>query len=220
MLLKKFKPITPSLRNCILLKNKNLRKSPLLKSEITGFNKLSGKNNLGQISVYHKGGGHKTNYRKINFFRNINSTGIVLSLEYDPFRNSNIASIFDKKASKYFYIIAPKNLSVGDVVKSSSTNIEPKLGHSLPISKIPAGTFLYNIAKNKKKRGEICRSAGTFATLIEITKHYSRIKLKSDAYLFIPNDAYANIGAVSNEKHFLTKKGKAGRNRWLNIRPT
>lgn len=220
MLLKKYKPVTPSLRNHINISNKSLNKVPILKSKIRGYKKSSGKNHLGQITVYHKGSGHKNKYRDINLVRNKNSTGIILSLEYDPFRNANIASVYDLETLDYYYITSPGNLKVGDVVKSSDEKISPRLGFSLPIANIPVGVLLHNIARKPNKRCEICRSAGTYATLLEKNNAYSRLKLRSGEVLFISNRAYATVGVVSNHLHALKKKGKAGRNRWLNIRPT
>jgi len=219
MKLQLVKPITPSQRNLIKVNYKTLKKEPLLKTYLKGFKNSSGRNNTGKITVRHKGGGHKRKYRKIDFYRNSDSTAIVTSIEYDPNRTAHIASIYDYLSDKYSYIIAPENLKIGDVVKSGS-NAEPKLGHSLPISKIPVGSLLYNISPKTNKPAQISRSAGTFSFLVEKNTKHGRIKLPSNEQRFLSVQCFASIGTVSNELHFLTTIGKAGRSRWLNKRPT
>ena len=218
-MLQKLKPTTPSQRNLIKINNKHLSRKPLLKSKTKGLKNSSGRNNTGRITSFHKGGGHKHNYRKIDFYRRQNSSGVVCSLEYDPNRTANIASIYDFIKKEYFYIIAPKNLTVGNIVKSGP-NAEINLGHSLPISKIPEGSLIYNISAKKNEPAKISRSAGTFSHLMEKTSTYCRIKLPSGEQRKISGKCYATIGIVSNELHSLTSINKAGRSRWLNKRPT
>lgn len=218
MELKIFKPKTPSLRNLIRLNTKNLTKKPYLKSNIKGLKNTSGKNFSGKITSYHKGGGHKKKYREINFKRFVNDTGIVISLEYDPYRSSTIAAIYSLIFYKYYYIIAPKNLSIGDII-SSGNNAKPKNGNSLPISKIPVGCLIHNISTKNNTKSTISRSAGTFSQLIEKTSKYCKIKLSSGESRTLPVNCFATIGIVSNEIHLLTTLGKAGRSRWLNKRP-
>lgn len=196
-----------------------LKKKPLLKQKIKGMINLAGRNNTGRITVYHKGGGHKRRYREINFNRIKNSVGIICSIEYDPNRNANIASVFDFNKNEFFYILAPKKLSIGDVVESGS-NAEPKLGNSLPIAEIPVGSFIHNISPKKFKPAQISRAAGTFSKLKEKTLSYAIIELSSGEQRFISPKCYATIGIVSNESAFLIKKRKAGQSRWLNQRPT
>lgn len=196
-----------------------LKKKPLLKKRIKGMINLAGRNNTGKITVYHKGGGHKRKYREINFNRVKNSAGIICSVEYDPNRKANIASVFDFNQNEFFYILAPKKLSVGDIVESGS-NAEPKLGNSLPIAEIPVGSFIHNISPKKSKPAQISRAAGTFSKLKEKTLSYAIIELSSGEQRFISPKCYATIGIVSNESAFLIKKRKAGQSRWLNKRPT
>lgn len=117
-------------KTLINLSKKKLNKIPLIKKMIQGQKNKAGKNDSGKITVYHKGGGHKKKYRKINFLRNEDSIGIITSLEYDPYRTAFIASVYDFLNSDYFYIVAPKNLTIGDIVKSGF-NAEIKVGHSL-----------------------------------------------------------------------------------------
>lgn len=216
---KKFKPTTPSLRGYIKLKKKNLSLKPLLKQYIKGKFKSSGKNNTGQITMYHKGGGHKNRYRVIDFFRNKDSIGVVTSLEYDPNRTAFIASIYSPNKKRYSYIIAPRNLKVGDIVKSGSIS-NFKLGHSLLLSSIPVGTYIHNISLIKDGKGIIARAAGQFALLIERNNSYCKLLLSNNKYIYVPSNCRASIGIISNGHHNLTTLGKAGRSRWLNKRPT
>jgi large subunit ribosomal protein L2 len=213
------KPTTPSRRQLIKINKNHLNNKPILKNKIIGKRKVTGKNNSGQTTVFHKGGGVKQRYRLINFNRTNNSTGIVCSIEHDPNRNAYIASVFDFLSSNFFYILAPKNLNVGDIVKSG-LEIEPSLGSSLPISEIPVGTSIYNVSPKVSKHAQLSRSAGTFSIIKEKTDTSALIELSSGEQRFISSKCFASIGEVSNELHFLTRLGKAGHSRWLNKRPT
>lgn len=216
---KKFKPTTPSLRNYVKLKKKNLNIKPLLKQHIKGKVKSLGKNNTGKITMYHKGGGHKNRYRLIDFFRNKDSIEVVTSLEYDPNRTAFIASTYSKSKNCYSYIIAPRNLKIGDIVKSGSIS-NYKSGHSLLLSSIPVGTHIHNISLSKEGKGIVARAAGQFALLIEKNNIYCKLLLSNNKYIYASPDCRASIGIVSNGHHNLTTLGKAGRSRWLNKRPT
>jgi large subunit ribosomal protein L2 len=218
MILESTKPVTPSQRQLIKLSRKTLKKRPLLKNSIKGKKNPSGRNNSGKITVKHRGGGHKKNYRIINFLRIYPSEGIVSSIEYDPNRRANIASIFDSLRSKFFYILAPKNLNVGDIIKSGK-NANEKIGHSLPLSEIPVGSYIYNISLKPSKLAQISRSAGTFSKLIEKTLDHAKVEFSSGEQKLLSTKCYATIGIVSNELAFLTRLGKAGQSRWLNKRP-
>lgn len=221
MILQKVKPTTSSRRHLLKLNQKslNLSKKPILKNKIKGAKNSTGRNHSGKITVSHKGSGVKQKYREINFYRITNSTGIVCSLEHDPNRNAYIASIFDFMNFDFFYILAPRNLKVGDIVKSGA-EIEPSLGSSLPISGIPIGIPIYNISPTYSKKAQISRSAGTFSVIKEKTETYAIIELSSGELRYISPKCFASIGEVSKELHFLTKLGKAGQSRWLNKRPT
>jgi large subunit ribosomal protein L2 len=219
MAFQNIKPTTPSRRQLIKINKKHLNNKPVLKNKIIGKKKVTGKNNSGQITVFHKGGGVKQRYRLINFNRTNNSTGIVCSIEHDPNRNAYIASVFDFLSSDFFYILAPKNLNVGDIVKSG-LEIEPSLGSSLPISEIPVGTSIYNVSPKVSKHAQLSRSAGTFSIIKEKTDTSALIELSSGEQRFVSAKCFASIGEVSNELHFLTRLGKAGHSRWLNKRPT
>ena len=218
-MLQKFNPTTPSQRNLIKINNEFLRNKPLLKSKIKGLKTSSGRNNTGKITTYHKGGGHKKNYRTISFDLTKNSIGIVTSIEYDPYRSAYIASVYNFLKKTYHYILAPKHLVTGNIIKTG-LNAEIQIGHSLPLSKIPEGSLIYNISTRRKELATICRAAGTFAQVIKKTSTHCLIRLPSNKRRKISTRCFASIGVVSNELHSLTTINKAGRSRWLNKRPT
>lgn len=221
MILQKVKPTTASRRQLIKLNQKslNLSKKPLLKDKVTGKKNSSGRNHSGKITVSHKGGGVKKSYRKVDFNRKYNSTGIICSIEHDPNRNAYIASVFDFINKKFYYILAPQGLCIGDIV-NSGLETEPSLGSSLPIANIPIGTPIYNVSPKVSKCAQISRSAGTFSIIKEKTEAYAVIELSSGEQRYISSKCFASVGEVSKELYFLTRLGKAGRSRWLNKRPT
>lgn len=219
MKLKFLQPTTPSQRHLIQLNKTHLSKKSMLKIKIKGIKKCSGRNNSGKITVRHKGGGHKKKFRKINFNRTNESTGIVCSLEYDPNRNTSIASVYDFSENTFYYILATINLKIGDIVQSGS-EIKSMSGNSLPISQIPAGNLIHNISQRPYSKSIISRSAGTYSILEEKTLNLARLKLTSGKYKYLSINNYATIGVLSNQFCFLLQKGKAGRSRWLNKRPT
>ena len=171
MMLQKVKPTTASQRQLIKLNNKslNLSKKPLLKSEVIGKKNSSGRNHSGKITVFHKGGGVKKKYRKINFDRKSSSTAIVCTIEHDPNRNAYISSVFDFINKSFYYILTPQNLRIGDIIKSG-LKATPSLGSSLPIASIPIGTPIYNVSPKTLSSGQISRSAGTFSIIKEKTE--------------------------------------------------
>ena len=221
MILQKVKPTTASRRQLIKLNQKSLglNKKPLLKNKIIGKKNSSGRNHSGKITIFHKGGGVKRRYRKIDFNRKLNSINIVCTIEHDPNRSSYVASVFDFVNRKFNYIVAPQGLRVGDVVKSG-LKTEPSLGSSLPIANIPIGTPIYNVSAKLSSPAKIARSAGTFAIIKEKTEKYAVIELSSGEQRYISSKCFASVGEVSKELHFLTRLGKAGQSRWLNNRPT
>lgn len=219
MVLKINKPVTPSQRHLILVNNNHLRKKPFIKKDIKGLKNSSGRNNSGKITIRHLGGGHKKKYRKINFSRTQNSLGIICSIEYDPNRNATIASIYEPALNNFYYILAPKNLKKGDIIKSGQ-NAETKTGHSLPLNLIPVGSLIHNISLTSKTPAQLSRAAGTFSKITEKTFNWVKLKLTSGKEITLSPQCFATIGTVSNELFFLTQLGKAGRARWLNRRPT
>lgn len=219
MKLKHQKPSTASQRHLIQLDTKHLKKKPLIKSKIKGLINSSGRNNSGKITMRHKGSGHKKRYRKVEFYRQSDLTGIIVGIEYDPNRNANIASVYNLSQNSYMYILSPENLKTGDIVKSG-IKVEATLGNSLPISEIPVESFIHNVSVKQKTLGQISRAAGTFCIVKEKSLDYATIELSSGEQKVISSKCYATVGVVSNELFNVTKKGKAGRSRWLNIRPT
>jgi len=180
---------------------------------------MAGRNNSGKITVRHKGGGHKKKFRKIDFVRIKDSIGIVTSIEYDPYRTAFIASVYDFSNLTYFYMIAPKNLNIGNIVKSGFS-AHTKIGHSLLLMKIPIGGVIHNISLKNKKKAQLTRSAGTSAQLIEKNSEHCQVVLSSGRQIFLSPSCQATIGTVSNQFSFFNEIGKAGRNRWMNKRPT
>ena len=220
MIFKIIKPTTPSRRQLLRLNDtKNLSKIPVLKNKIAGKKKLAGKNHSGKITIYHKGNGVKNKYRQLLLNRTFDFTGIVCSLEYDPNRSAYLASIHDYINGQFFYIIAPQNLKIGDIVKTGK-EIKPSLGSSLPLKEIPIGTPIYNISIKPRQKPKISRAAGTFSFLKNKTEKYAIVELSSNKNRYIPLNSYASVGKVSKEFHFLIRLGKAGQSRWLNKRPT
>lgn len=217
----KVHPTSPSKRNFIKLLKSNLtRKTPLLKNNTLKILNCAGKTSSGKISVHHKGNGCKKTYRNIDFYRNTNSNDIVISIEYDPYRTSFISAVYNIDNNKYKYILTPKNLFVGNIVKSGPNLVENKLGYSLPLKNIPIGSIIHNIALNYKTKSVLIRSAGAYAKLIQKNFSKALICLNSGKLKSIPVHCFATIGSVSNEYTFLKTLGKAGRARWLNIRPS
>jgi large subunit ribosomal protein L2 len=142
----------------------------------------------------------------------------VEAIEYDPFRTAYLARIYNNREKKHSYILAPKNLCVGSLVRSGS-EAEIKLGHALPLSRIPVGSLLHNLSTSEGKRGQYCRAAGTYAQLIQKTKNFARVRLVSGEQRLITLNAYASLGVISNENISLNTIGKAGRSRWYGRRP-
>jgi len=218
MEIKRIKPITSSQRSLVRLNRLSLCKSSLLKKDILKIKKVSGRNKQGKLIVRHKGGGHKKKYRKIDFLRQ-DSIGVVTSIEYDPYRKSNIVSIFDFIKKYYYYRLQPESLEIGSIIESG-LNVSPLNGNTLPLSKIPVGSFIHNISLQQGKRAQLTRSAGTYSILIEKNSTCGKIKLSSGEIKVVSNRCLASMGIVSNSKIGLTTLGKAGRSRWLNVRPT
>ena len=212
--------MTPSCRHLIKINQKslNIRKKPILKNKIQGVKNSSGRNHSGKITVFHIGSGVKRKYRDVSFDSLFSLTGIVCSLEHDPNRNAHIASVFDIISMKFFYFLAPQNLKVGDIIKSG-LKVEPSLGSSMPVEKIPEGTPVYNLCIKKTKKAQISRAAGTFSLIREKTENQVVIQTSSGKNICISSKCFASVGEVSKELHCLTRLGKAGQSRWLNRRP-
>ena len=219
MAIRKSKPIINSLRQKSVLINSEITKTTPEKSLVVPKDKTDGRNNQGRITVRHRGGGVKRKYRLVDFKRNKDGiTAVVSSIEYDPNRSANIALISYKDGTKS-YILAPKDLKVGDIVESGA-NVDIKVGNCLPIANIPVGTTIHNIELKEGKGGQLARSAGNSAQILGREDKYVLIRLASGETRKILGTCRATIGVVGNEDYSLVKIGKAGRNRYKGIRPT
>ncbi|MDR1867860.1 MAG: 50S ribosomal protein L2 [Treponema sp.] len=219
MAVKTYKPITPGMRQLVSLDNSGLSKIRPEKSLTTGRSNNAGRDSHGRISVWHKGGGHKRLYRTIDFKRDkIGVYGTVQTLEYDPNRSANIALIQYDDGEKR-YIIAPKGLIIGSRVVSGPQALL-EAANALPLKNIPLGFNVYNIELTLGKGGQLVRSAGVSAIIVAKEGKYVTLKLPSGEMRMIFQECYATVGTVGNEDHMNIKLGKAGRNRWLGIRPT
>ena len=189
------------------------------KSLVVTKKKTDGRNNQGKITVRHRGGGVKRKYRLIDFKRVKDGiTAVVSSIEYDPNRSANIALISYKDGTKS-YILAPKDLHVGDVVESG-VNADIKVGNTLPLENIPVGTMIHNIELKPGKGGQLARSAGNSAQILGREDKYVLIRLASGETRKILGVCRATIGVVGNEDYGLVKVGTAGRTRHMGFRPT
>jgi len=218
--IKTYKPITPGMRQWTSLDFSDLTKCAKPEKSLTsGRKERAGRDSFGRISVRHKGGGHKRRYREIDFRRDkIGVPGKVASIEYDPNRSANIALINYKDGEKR-YIIAPKGLTVGAAIMSGP-NAAIETGNALPLENIPLGFTVYNIELTLGKGGQMARSAGTGALIAAKEGDYVTLKLPSGEMRMVFKKCYATIGTVGNEDHMNTTLGKAGRKRWLGVRPT
>ena len=219
MAIKNYKPTTNARRKMSTLVNEEITKSTPEKSLTVTLKKNGGRNNQGRITVRHHGGGEKRKYRIIDFKRNkFDIEGTVASIEYDPNRSANIALINYLDGEKR-YIIAPKNLHVGDKIVSGE-NVDIKVGNALPIMNIPVGTVIHNVELRPKKGGALARSAGSSAQILGREGKYVMIRLSSGEQRKILGTCMATIGEVGNEDYELVHLGKAGRSRHMGIRPT
>ena len=185
-----------------------------------GIKRTSGRNHAGQLVVMHKGGGAKRKYRLIDFslVTHLGEKAEVLSIEYDPNRSANIALVQFESQEK-IYIIAPTDLKKGDkIVCDEKTPI--RTGNRMQLKNMPAATQIHNVELTPGKGGQICRSAGSFATLLGVDGDYAQVRLMSSEVRKIPAIAYASIGIVSNIDHSKVLVGKAGRKRHMGIKPT
>ena len=215
----KCKPTSPGRRHVVKLVNPELYKGKPHASLVEKKNRGSGRNNLGRITVRHKGGGHKQKYRIIDFKRQKdNLEAKVERLEYDPNRSANIALLLYKDGTRT-YIIAPKNLKAGELVISGE-NAPIKTGNSLPLKNIILGALVHNIELTPKKGAQLVRSAGAYAQLVAKDGAYCVLKLRSGEVRKVLANCRATIGEVSNSEHMLKRLGKAGAKRHLGVRPT
>ena len=220
MPIKVYKPTTNGRRNMSTIDFKSeITTDKPEKSLLAPLIKKAGRNNQGKITVRHHGGGHKRKYRIIDFKRNKdNIEGRVATIEYDPNRSANIALINYVDGEKR-YILAPKGLTVGMKVYSGE-NVDIKIGNCLPLANIPVGTMVHNVELKPGKGGQLIRSAGTSAQILGREDRYVLLRMPSGEDRKILGTCRATIGEVGNESHSLVRIGKAGRSRWLGIKPT
>ena len=219
MPIKKYKPTTPGRRGMSSLTFEEITTNKPEKSLVVSLKSKGGRNNNGRITTRHQGGGHKRNYRIIDFKRN--KDGIpakVATIEYDPNRSANIALLHYVDGEKR-YILAPKGLTGGmQVVSGKDADI--KVGNCLEMKDMPEGTFIHNVELKPGKGGQLARSAGCSAQILGIEDKYVTVRLSSGEVRKILSNCRATVGVVGNEDHSLVNIGKAGRNRWKGVRPT
>jgi len=218
MAVKTYKPITPGQRFKTTSSFEEITRTDPEKSLLAPLRKTGGRNNNGRITSRHRGGGHRRHYRIIDFKRNkIDIPARVDSIEYDPNRSANIALLIYADGEKR-YILAPHKLVVGSqIITSESAPI--KVGNSLSLENIPAGSIVHNIEMKPGKGGQISRSAGAGAQIMAKEGDYVTLKLPSGEMRMIHKRCHATLGQVGNKEHENITLGKAGRSRWLGRRP-
>ncbi|ANU26800.1 50S ribosomal protein L2 [Planococcus versutus] len=217
--IRKYKPTTNGRRNMTSSDFAEITTNKPEKSLLQPVKRKGGRNNQGKITVRHHGGGHKRQYRVIDFKRNKDGIpGRVATIEYDPNRSANIALIHYADGEKR-YILAPKGVEVGTQI-ISGVDADIKAGNALPLSNIPMGSTIHNIEMKPGGGGQLVRSAGTSAQVLGKEGKYVTVRLQSGEVRMILATCRATIGAVGNEQHELINIGKAGRNRWLGKRST
>ena len=218
MALRKLKPTTPGQRQRSVSAFDTITKSTPEKSLLAPLSKKAGRNNHGRITVRHQGGGHKRRYRVIDFKRNkIGVPARVASIEYDPNRSARIALLVYADGAKR-YIIAPNELKVGMTVENGP-NAAPEPGNCLPLANIPVGSLVHAIEMKPGKGAQLARSAGTYAQLTAREGKYAILRLPSGETRMVLTACMATLGTTSNPDHMNIDLGKAGRKRWMGVRP-
>jgi len=219
MAIKIYKPYTPTTRNKSSLDFSILTKIKPEKSLRVSNHRAKGRNNQGRITTRHKGGGHKRCYRLIDFKRNkYDKKGNVISIEYDPNRNAFISLIQYEDGEKR-YILHPETLKIGNIIYSGK-NVPLEVGNALPLDSIPLGTDVHNVELFPGKGGQLVRAAGTSAKVLAKENNFVVLRLSSKEIRLFKKECFATIGRVSNSDFYNVVSGKAGRSRWLGIRPT
>ena len=217
--IRNYKPTSPGRRGMTVLITDDLTKKKPERALTESLSGSGGRNNLGEITVWHRGGGHKRKYRIVDFKRNKNDVpATVAAIEYDPNRSARLALLNYADGEKR-YILCPIGISVGDTVLSGAgADIKP--GNALPIRNIPVGTLVHNIELKVGKGGQIARSAGSVAQILAKEGSYAHLRLASGEVRLVFIECMATIGQVGNVDHEKVSIGKAGRNRWKGVRPT
>ncbi|AKQ44547.1 50S ribosomal protein L2 [Rufibacter radiotolerans] len=218
MALRKLRPTTPGQRFRIAPAFTEITKSEPEKSLLASKKKSGGRNNSGRMTMRYTGGGHKQRFRIIDFKRTkYGVPATVKAIEYDPNRTARIALLYYADGEKT-YIIAPAGLAV-DAVVVSGPGVAPEVGNALPLSDIPLGTIVHNIELAPGQGAVLARSAGSYAQLVAREGRYATLKLPSGEMRMVLVNCMATVGTVSNADHMNVKLGKAGRSRWMGIRP-
>jgi large subunit ribosomal protein L2 len=218
MAVRKLRPTTPGQRHKVIGTFDTITANGPEKSLVRGGGKSGGRNHDGKMTIRNVGGGHKQKYRVIDFKRTKDGVpATVKEIEYDPNRSARIALLYYADGAKT-YILAPNGLQVGQIVVSGA-DAAPEVGNTLPLQNIPLGTIIHNIELRPGQGAAMVRSAGTFAQLTSREEKYAIIKLPSGEVRKILATCKATIGSVGNSDHGLERSGKAGRSRWLGLRP-
>ncbi len=219
MSIKQLKPTTPGQRGMSKSGFEEITTDTPERSLMSKRNRTGGRSNTGRITTRHIGGGHKRQYRIIDFKRNkLEVPAKVATIEYDPNRTARIALLVYSDGEKR-YILAPDGLEVGRIVVAGK-NADILVGNALPLRNIPVGSTVHNIEMKPGKGGQIARAAGTFAQLVAKEDDYAQLRMPSGEIRKIHLECYATIGTVGNLQHENIQLGKAGRTRWLGVRPT
>jgi len=218
--MKRYKPYTQSRRHMTTVDYGGLSKVPPMKSALKPRKQNSGRNNYGRITVRHQGGGAKRRYRVVDFKQTdkLGVPGRVETLEYDPNRSSFIMKVVYKDGDRR-YVLAPNGIEVGDEI-ITAPNAPYRKGNRMPLEKIPVGYAVHNIEMQPGKGGQIVRSAGSQAQILAHEGGYTNIKMPSSEVRKVLSRNFASLGQVSNPEHNLVVIGKAGRSRWMGVRPT
>ncbi|WP_099156793.1 50S ribosomal protein L2 [Virgibacillus ndiopensis] len=219
MAIKKYKPTSNGRRGMTSSDFAEITTDKPEKSLLSPLYKRGGRNNQGKLTVRHQGGGHKRQYRIIDFKRDKDGIrGRVATIEYDPNRSANIALINYVDGEKR-YILAPKGLKIGQEIESGA-EADIKLGNALPLQNIPVGTIIHNIELKPGRGGQLARSAGAEAQVLGREDKYTLVRLASGEVRLVLSTCRATVGQVGNIEHELINVGKAGRSRWMGKRPT
>jgi large subunit ribosomal protein L2 len=214
-----YNPTSPGRRFLITTDRSDLWKGKPVKTLTEGLGSSGGRNNVGRITSRHRGGGHKRSYRLVDFKRTrFDAVATVERLEYDPNRTAWIALV-KYEDGELAYILAPQRLAAGDKVISSLQTVDVKPGNAMPLERMPVGTIVHNVEMKPRKGGQIARSAGAYAQYVGRDSGWAILRLNSGEQRRVHGSCLATVGAVSNQDHSNTVVGKAGRSRWLGIRP-
>jgi len=218
--MKAYKPTTPGRRGMTGITYRNVLTASKPNKNLTkGGKRHVGRNNAGRLTSRHRGGGHKRRFRAIDFvYDKHNIPAVVETIEYDPNRSGFIALVCYRDGERR-YVLAPKSVAVGDSFEVGA-DVSVKPGNRLPLTKMPVGTFVYNVEIKPGAGARLARSAGNYAEVVAQDAGYTHLKMPSTEVRKVIGTAWASVGEVSNEEHKLVNLGKAGRSRWMGRRPT